>query len=154
MRREVAEQSLSFAAPPSVNNLFFNVVGKGRRPTRAYTDWQTSAGYEIAAQRPGCVAGPYFLTIRVRRATLRRDIGNYEKPISDLLVKMGVVEDDRHCEGIDIRWADEGEGVRVTVVSTKSEEGGGVRQGADRAALSARAALAMSRSSFGAYRGG
>lgn len=118
-RKAVQWVSLTFAAPPSVNATTRNLAGVGRVKTKAYSEWIKSAGNEILMQRSGIVKGPYHITIRVRRASLRKDLGNFEKPISDLLVKMGVIEDDRYAEGIDIRWTDIGEGVSVTVVATK-----------------------------------
>lgn len=118
MTRHIVEWLyLTFPAPPSANSTTRNVPRRGRVKTKAYIDWIKEAGYTIAAGSPGRVIGPYHLEIRVRRASLRRDLGNYEKPISDLLVSMGIVDDDRHCESIDLRWTDKGEGVTVMITT-------------------------------------
>jgi crossover junction endodeoxyribonuclease RusA len=108
--------SLQFRCPPSANALFRNSV-KGRIKTKAYDEWIKAAGWEVAIQNPGCVSGPYHLQIAVRRASLRADIDNYIKSCSDLLVKMGVVDDDCHAESVSAYWSDKGEGVRVTIVA-------------------------------------
>ena len=44
----------------------------------------------------------------------RRDVANYEKAVSDILVTAGVIEDDSLIEEITLRWADV-EGVEVTI---------------------------------------
>lgn len=119
MRKAVPFVSLTFAAPPSVNASTRNVEGIGRVKTKAYKDWIKEAGQQILIQRPGRVAGGFHLTMRVRRASLRRDLDNYAKCAIDLLVSMNVVDDDRHCESINLAWTDEGEGVSVMLVSAQ-----------------------------------
>lgn len=119
MRKSVPFVSLTFAAPPSVNASTRNVVGIGRVKTKAYKDWLKEAGQQILIQRPGRVAGGFHLTMKVRRASLRRDLDNYAKCAIDLLVSMNVVDDDRHCESINLAWTDEGEGVSVMLVSAQ-----------------------------------
>lgn len=119
MRTAIPFVTLQFAAPPSVNASTRNVAGIGRVKTQAYKDWLRDAGWQINAQRPGRVSGRYHLTIKVRRASLRRDLGNYEKLIGDILVTMGVIDDDVHAESINLSWTDEGEGVFVLIVSAQ-----------------------------------
>jgi Holliday junction resolvase RusA-like endonuclease len=111
--------TLQFAAPPSVNASTRNVPGKGRVRTKDYSDWLKEAGWQLNMQKPGHVAGKYHLTMKVRRASLRRDLDGYLKLVLDLLVNMGVTDDDRHCESINLSWTDEGEGVHVMVVSAQ-----------------------------------
>lgn len=81
--------------PPSVNALFRNVPGKGRVKTGHYNEWLTAAGWEIKRQRPSHVPGPYALDIFIPPG--RGDPDNVIKPVSDLLVKMEVIEDDKHA---------------------------------------------------------
>jgi Holliday junction resolvase RusA-like endonuclease len=116
--------SLQCAVPPSVNELTKNIPGKGRANTKVYDDWIKSAGWEIAIQNPGCVSGPYHLLLTIRRASLRRDLDGYIKPLSDLLVKMGVIDDDRYCISLSAQWTDAWDGVRMTVLAHghKAEE--------------------------------
>ena len=93
--------------PPSTNNLYANVPGKGRVKSSRYRSWLNSAGWELQAQKRGVVSGPYRITIRAHRYNKRSDLGNLEKPISDLLVAHGIVPDDRHAGEIILAWSDE-----------------------------------------------
>lgn len=91
--------------PPTANNLFLN-VGKRRVRTKAYDAWLAEALAVLRGQRPRPVKGSYRLTIIATRPDKRRrDVANLEKPIGDLLVKAGVVEDDSLCQSIQLAWA-------------------------------------------------
>ena len=68
------------------------------------------------AQRPGGIKGPYALSILAKRPDKRRrDIDNLIKPISDLLMTVGVIEDDSDCDLVSARWVTIGDGVRVLI---------------------------------------
>lgn len=102
--------------PPSVNALYANVAGKGRVKSARYRTWLNAAGWELKARKRGKVSGDYQLWIWAERPDKRRrDLGNLEKPISDLLVANGVVEDDSQCIGIHIYWAGAGRECTVKV---------------------------------------
>ena len=91
--------------PPSVNSAYANGGNKrGRHKTPAYVAWERLAGTCVKdSHRAGL--GPYSLAICLRRPDKRgRDLGNYEKVISDLLVAHGVVKDDQHCERLTMQW--------------------------------------------------
>jgi Holliday junction resolvase RusA-like endonuclease len=45
----------------------------------------------------------------------RRDLGNLEKPISDLLQSLGVIDDDSNARAINLQWVDAGEPITITV---------------------------------------
>lgn len=49
---------------------------------------------------------PIYLAIHVPDTNGKRDIGNYEKPITDLLVKMGIIpeDNDKVVREINIKW--------------------------------------------------
>ena len=89
--------------PPSVNGLTANAK-KGRIRTAAYAAWYIQASANIKdSHRAGF--GPYSLSICLRRPDgRRRDLGNLEKAISDLLVAHGVVQDDSLAERITVQW--------------------------------------------------
>ena len=107
-RRIVELVTLHFDAPPSANALFANNPRTGgRMRTRVYEAWRQSAATEIMTQRPGRIVGRYGIGIEVRRASLRRDLDNALKGISDILVEMGIVEDDRFAEHIEMCWTDD-----------------------------------------------
>lgn len=91
--------------PPSANRLWTRTK-RGMRKTDKYAEWLHNAGWAVKAQQPGKTDKHYQLTIIASRPDRRRrDLGNLEKAISDLLVTLGVVGDDSDCEKIEIAWA-------------------------------------------------
>lgn len=103
--------------PPSVNGLF---AGKARRRKSApYLAWIEQAGKELLTQCPlPTFSGPYGLILSFGRPDKRkRDLGNLEKAVSDLLVEHGIVEDDSLAERIVLQWADNVTGCRIEVCS-------------------------------------
>lgn len=112
--------TLTLPFPPSTNNLFVNVRGKGRVKSARYAQWCTEAGWEARRQRAGKVEGPYALYITACRPDARRrDLGNLEKPISDALKTAGIIEDDSLCQKLQMNWGSAGKTVFVSVISTK-----------------------------------
>jgi Holliday junction resolvase RusA-like endonuclease len=113
--------------PISVNAMFMD--GKHRRTkSQRYCDWLAEAGYALKSQRPKAVPGPVTLLYEVQEGkdNRRRDIGNLEKGITDLLVTYGVIEADHDKIVREIRliWNRDVVGVRVTVASASSETKG------------------------------
>jgi Holliday junction resolvase RusA-like endonuclease len=86
---------ITLPTPPSVNNLYSNRKAGGRHKTRAYRQWCNDAGWEVKSQRPAPVHGKYkfFLTLPL----IRGDVTNRTKAAEDLIVSLGLVDDDRHC---------------------------------------------------------
>lgn len=110
------------ALPPTANNLFFSVPGRGRVKSTAYRKWIEEASWvaklAIKAKR---ITGPYALSVQIGKPDNRkRDIGNLEKPISDLLVSIGAVSDDSDCQRIEIEWSANVDGAFVRVMETKA----------------------------------
>lgn len=106
---------LNLPFPPSANNLFVNKAGRGRIRSDRYRAWCTAAGWELQAQRHEMVPGPYELELTFeKKDARRRDIGNLEKGVSDLLVEHRVVEDDCLAQRITLAWGDV-KGVHVVV---------------------------------------
>jgi Holliday junction resolvase RusA-like endonuclease len=83
--------------PPSVNNSYRNVEGKGRAKTKRYRDWRKNAVLAIYAQvrADRRVGGPIRVEIDLPR-TCRLDIDNAIKPLLDALVDSRRIDDDRH----------------------------------------------------------
>ncbi|KQP53058.1 RusA family crossover junction endodeoxyribonuclease [Methylobacterium sp. Leaf106] len=110
------------AIPPSTNNLFFSVSGKGRRKTDAYKAWIKEASIVAKlAIRAKRIDGPYALNIQIGKPdNRRRDLGNLEKALSDLLVSVGAVSDDSACQRIEMEWSPNVDGAFVRVMETKA----------------------------------
>lgn len=108
--------------PPSANSLRKSFVRNGKvvsAKTDAYSTWCEAAVWEIASQRAGRIDGPYSLSIAVQRhwrSKRARDIDNVIKPVSDALVKAGVVKDDSLAERVTAQWADDLGGPAVVVI--------------------------------------
>jgi len=94
---------LTLPRPPSCNNLFVN-VGRKRVTSKRYKAWQTEAGWELQRQRPGRIAGEWQIDIALPIGTVA-DLDNLAKPILDLLVKHGVVADDKFCTRLSVAKA-------------------------------------------------
>jgi crossover junction endodeoxyribonuclease RusA len=114
----VAASTLIFELPfpPTVNNLFVN--GKsGRFVSPQYKAWKIEAGTIAKAQAKGArIPGPYALELQLSRPDKRRrDASNYIKPVEDLLVWLGITDDDSECQFVSAEWVGRGVGVRVAV---------------------------------------
>jgi len=103
--------------PPSVNRLWRASKGGGVYRSPKYADWRRLAMWQLAGQAKGKkVTGPYKLTIlAVKPDKRKRDLGNLEKAISDILVSQGIVEDDSLCDWIVARWVDKGPECQIII---------------------------------------
>lgn len=98
---------LELPFPPSVNSAYANGGNKrGRHKTLQYADWIKLASTAVKqSHRQG--VGPYSLQIALERPDRRaRDLGNYEKCLSDFLVMHGIVKDDSYCRRLTMYWAE------------------------------------------------
>jgi len=96
--------------PPSVNRLWrASKGGKVYRSTK-YTDWRNHALWALVGQCKGQkIEGPYVMTLEaVRPDKRRRDLGNLEKAVSDILQSANLIENDHLCEEMTLRWVDKG----------------------------------------------
>jgi len=115
--------------PPSTNGLRKSFIKDGKvssAKSAEYSSWLKAALWEIASQRPGKIEGPYSLSIAAQRhwrSKRARDIDNIIKPLSDSLVKAGVVEDDCLAEKVTAQWADDLDGKAVVVILQQFTEG-------------------------------
>lgn len=114
--------------PPSANGLRKSFIQDGKvisTKSKEYAAWLKAAMWEVAAQRPGKIEGPYTLAIAVQRNWRSKravDIDNKIKPTSDLLVKAGVVEDDSLAESVSARWDDDLAGKAVVIIIQQANE--------------------------------
>ncbi len=88
--------------PPSVNSI--RTVARGRMiSSAAYRDWQQEAGAHLVYQGFQPLVGKILIPgqceveIEFGRASKRKfDVDNHAKPILDLLVTYGLIEDDNN----------------------------------------------------------
>jgi Holliday junction resolvase RusA-like endonuclease len=84
--------------------------------------------WQLAGQVKGKkVTSAYKLTIlAVRPDKRRRDLGNLEKAVSDILVSQNIIEDDCLCEWMEIRWVEDGPECQIIIepIGDESNENG------------------------------
>jgi crossover junction endodeoxyribonuclease RusA len=106
--------------PISINAMFAD--GKFRRHnSQRYDTWIMEATAEIYRQRPKKIAGPVTLLYEIQEGKdkRKRDLGNLEKGLTDLLVSHGIIQadDGSIVREIKLKWNPDVEGVRVTISS-------------------------------------
>ena len=112
--------SLTFTipSPPSVNNLYANIPGKGRVKSSRYRTWRQAAGWAMRVDGNKTrswptIAGP--VEVQFINGNRRGDLDNGCKAVGDLLVEMGVISDDRLIEKWSISRGGEPKQAVVTV---------------------------------------
>jgi len=86
------------------------------RKSDRYVAWLMLAAIEARQQSFKRISGPYKLSMAVAKKTRRRqDLDNRIKPVSDLLMHIGAIDDDSDCQMITARWVTTGEGVHVRI---------------------------------------
>ena len=114
-----------FEFPPSTNNLWMPVKGKGLVKTKEYRAWQDANAW-IIRQQIGLVKieGPfeaYFVFERPDRR--KRDLDNLLKASLDCITNARVVQDDHLCQKLTAEWVNRyGRTVYCEIVA-KSENG-------------------------------
>src|SRR5208283_3248924 len=87
---------LDITIPPSINNAYYNSLGRGRVSSKTLDAWKKTAGWEVQIAKPAKITGHYTVKLLVPEM-MRGDVdGRLKFPI-DLLVSLGVTPDDRHC---------------------------------------------------------
>lgn len=110
--RGVPAYRVELRPPPSTNNLFSNVPGKGRVRTPRYKSWHSEAAMTMVAAGPRPhIEGRVHLVIE---GHIRGDVDNL-KAIPDLLVGMGILGDDRQVWHFESIRREGGELVTVSV---------------------------------------
>ena len=107
--------------PPSVNECYANVAGKGRVRTKRYKLWSQASGWDFNGK--GAIKGPFSCVITIDRSARHRasDIDNRIKPTMDMLQAHGIIENDNLCEVVTAAWGEAKGGMRV-VVSPYADE--------------------------------
>lgn len=85
--------------PPSANNLFINVPGRGRAKTPQYRKWLRDAALTLSPVELLPPKTPVFVRMNVHLGR-NRDLDNIVKPVIDALAGAGVIPDDRYVDEI------------------------------------------------------
>lgn len=115
-----------FSMPPSVNAAYQNTTNNSRCKSKEYKKWIKLASSELMIQRIKVVEGK----IAIRLSFLvpdkkKRDCANYEKVLTDFLVRMKIIDDDSNIRYNTQQWLDwemPGRGVRVDIFSLVGAE--------------------------------
>lgn len=91
--------------PPSTNNAYFNVKGRGRAPSAATLRWKGEAGWTVKCAGQGRITGPYSFTILLP-AKMRGDVSNRIKLAEDLFVALRVTPDDSKAVSVTAQRSD------------------------------------------------
>lgn len=108
----ISETRVSLPFPPSVNNLFFNVAGRGRVRTKTYITWLIDAGWALKEQKPAKTLGKVAVSVELCAPDKRRrDADNGLKAVLDLLSMHKIIEadDSRYVNEINVSWVPEGD---------------------------------------------
>lgn len=117
-RKPTQYVALSLPMPISTNRIWRSVVRDGKPgsiKSAEYRAWIEEAGHVLNTQGPGLVKGKYELRLTISERC-RIDIDNCIKCVNDLLQKMGVVENDRLCRSLKVKFSDI-PGMDVMVIS-------------------------------------
>jgi Holliday junction resolvase RusA-like endonuclease len=90
--------------PPGLNNAYENTGGNGRRKSAKLKKFYADATAALVNYGKRLDAETYRATILVTRENALSDIDGKAKFALDLLVKLGIIPDDRHCEKLTIEW--------------------------------------------------
>lgn len=100
--------------PPSCNGLY---PGKARRyKSKAYKAWITEAEFQLRQQSLPVFKGKVIIHYWFGRPDRRRrDLENYLKAVSDILVTFRIIEDDSDVEKLVAEWSEDVTGVMVEI---------------------------------------
>jgi crossover junction endodeoxyribonuclease RusA len=127
--------------PPSANRLFRAVPGRGVIKSKVYRDWLEINLGIIRGQLNNKITGQYVVVFEATRPDKRkRDIDNLIKPLMDLIVQAGAVEDDSLCAELTAKWVNNGNGIRIFIREAQSPTGEVLSLSANRASEATREA--------------
>lgn len=107
---------------PSVNELYYNAPGKGRRKTKRYGTWLRAAGWAMKLEDGRArtwepISGD--VAVEIITGNRRQDNDAGVKAVFDLLTEMKVWNDDRQVKAHSVR---QGGNERETIVTVRPLE--------------------------------
>jgi len=115
--------TFTMPVPPSVNQMFRNVRGKGRVKTEAYEQWRAAARTSLRLQSLQPVMGRVVVIFGVERGSLAADIDNRIKAMLDAIVTAGVIEDDNRVTAFAAAWLPQANGLAHVQIIPSAEVG-------------------------------
>lgn len=117
-----ASSSIMLPLPPTANHMWVH-TGKQHFRSPQYVAWLTECGWRITSTRFPRFSGRFCVEIDLP-AKMRGDIDNRSKCALDLLVRQGVVTDDRFCDRLIVSRAEDvpSKMCRITVTSINPEK--------------------------------
>lgn len=116
---------ITIPLPPSLNNAFTNAGRRGRIKSPEYRIWCDNADllFKVRSAVMPRIEGTYGVMICVP-LRMRGDIDNRIKPIVDLLVRSGKVDDDSKMQFVSVHRRDfvEAKTARVTVEAWRADD--------------------------------
>jgi Holliday junction resolvase RusA-like endonuclease len=103
--------AFSLPTPPSVNELYRNLPGRGRVKTGVYDDFVRRGVASIRSQSVMPVPGRVVVIFGVERMSASADIDNRLKSMLDTIVKAGVIGDDNLVTAIAVSWLPKANGL-------------------------------------------
>jgi len=100
--------TIEIPTPPGLNHAYVNSVGHGRHKSPATKKFYADATAALATLGKRFDAETYRAHIVVTREHPRADIDGRAKLALDVLVKCGIIPDDRFCEKLVIEWRYQG----------------------------------------------
>lgn len=113
----MSPQSFHVDWPPTANLMWRHSRGQNYLSAR-YKQWKKDAGWQLKAQHARSIVGPVSITILLCKPTKQAiDLDNRVKPLLDLLVNCGVIEDDNDSviHEIHVKKGEGFQGAKITV---------------------------------------
>ncbi len=96
--------TFTMPVPPSVNQMFRNVRGKGRVKTGHYEQWRATCATSLRLQQIASIPGPVVVLFGVERQSSRADIDNRIKAMLDAIVAAKIISDDDQVTAFAASW--------------------------------------------------
>jgi len=103
---------LTIQRPPSANQLFRAVPGRGVIKSKIYREWlaENTEKTKLQADAFEKICGPFE-----RPDKRRRDLDNHLKALFDLLTQSGAIRDDSDCVKLTALWKNCGKQIKAEI---------------------------------------